>query len=100
MSVLRDRNMFPPGGWQFYQPQTGWKIPTPTGQSFVKSVDLIIQHRLNNPALGLSTDVIAVSDELDRFTCLRLENDPIFVISSEPVTPKQYVEPRRCRTCG
>lgn len=70
------------------------------GQSFAKTVELIIAHRSNNQALKLQTDFNSVADELDKFTCLRLENDPDFVISSNPPPKKTYVEPRRCGTCG
>lgn len=70
------RTQFPPGGWEFYQPSTGWHAPTPISSTFDQTVQLIIKHRLQNPALTaqhkLSTDPAAVGMELEQFTAVRL----------------------------
>lgn len=71
-----NRHAFPPGGWVFVQPQTGWRAPTPTSSTFDQTVQLIRQHRLGNPAAvtkhRLATDVTAIEAELENFTRARL----------------------------
>lgn len=75
MSEL-SRSQFPPGGWQFYQPQTGWNAPSPKSSTFDQTVVLIIKHRLANPALLVkhkwSTDPASVANELETYTRMRL----------------------------
>lgn len=71
-----DRHTFPPSGWIFRQPQTGWTNPTPLGSTFDQTVQLIIKHRKANGAItakfSLATNPQAVATELERFTCKRL----------------------------
>lgn len=66
----------PPGGWQFRQSATGWSAPTPIGSTHAQTVELIIRHRLKNPAIvakhKLSTDPAVVGEELLDFNRLRL----------------------------
>lgn len=75
-STELNRHTFPSGGWQFLQPQTGWRAPTPTSSTFDQTVQLIRQHRLGNPAAvtkhRLATDVTAIEAELENFTRARL----------------------------
>lgn len=73
MSLLQ-RRVFPPGGFQYTQAQTGWTAPP--GATFDEVVVAIIRHRQANPRFGLPTDPEMVANELDMFTCLRLNNDP------------------------
>jgi hypothetical protein len=81
-----DRHTFPPGGWQFRQPQSGWSAPTPTSNTFDQQVVAIIKHRTKNPAMvaknKLSTDFNEVANELEMFNRLRLgiplESPPSF----------------------
>lgn len=67
----------PPGGWIFYQPQSNWWVPSPVSQTFGQAVQLIIKHRISNPAMvmkhGLNTDVASVEQELDTYTRIRLK---------------------------
>lgn len=72
--ALKSRNNHPPGGFQWYQPETKWSLKG--GLPFSMSVDAIVRHRRANPAIGLSTDPSTVSEELDAYTCARLHNDP------------------------
>lgn len=71
-----DRHSFPPGGWQFRQPQTGWSAPNPISNTFDQQKINIIKHRSANPAIcvrhKLSTDPATVGDELENFNRLRL----------------------------
>ncbi len=66
----------PPGGWQWYSPQTRWSAPTPVASTFDQTVVLIIKHRLANPATTvqykLATDFNSVAAELDSYTRTRL----------------------------
>lgn len=84
------RHRFPPGGWQFVQSQTGWRLPTPTSSTFDQSVILIIKHRLANPAVmlkhHLSADPTEVGNELEAFTRTRLRIPA--VLPPEPMLPK------------
>lgn len=76
MSPSFSRTQFPPGGWQYHQPQTGWSPTTPLSSTFDQTVLKIIEHRLKNPALcikhRLSTDINVVGNELEKFTKMRL----------------------------
>ena len=71
-----NRHEIPPGGWQFYQAQTGWKAPTPISSTFDQTVMLIIKHRKANPAVvkkhNLSLDVYEVGVELETYNRKRL----------------------------
>jgi hypothetical protein len=71
---LKTRSEFPPGGWVFTQPQTGWQLPF--GRTFTQAVDAIIIHRRSNPRFGLTTDYNAVAGELEAFTIARLRSMP------------------------
>lgn len=70
------RDTFPPGGWIFFQPQTGFSPPTPKASTFSQTVQLIIKNRQQNPAIcvrhKLSTDPAVVGNELEMFTRLRI----------------------------
>jgi hypothetical protein len=61
----------PPGGWNFHEPSTGWWMPNPIAQTHDQAVNLIIKHRLANPAIiaknKLATDLPSVSRELIKY---------------------------------
>ena len=88
-----NRHAFPPGGWVFVQPQTGWRAPTPTSSTFEQTVQLILKHRLGNPAAvqkhKLSTDKTAVEAELENFTRARLH------MQAAPPPPPKTQPPSR-----
>lgn len=75
MTQTLNRNTFPNQGWMFRQAQTGWLNPMAM-VGFSASVDAIIQHRRQNPAItakhNLSTDKTVVEAELEKYTRLRL----------------------------
>lgn len=89
---------FPPGGWQFRQPQTNWTAPAPIANTFDQQVTNIIKHRLANPAITakhkLATDFGSVSLELDRFTRTRLG------IPMTPTGPKLMPPPHAPQAAG
>jgi hypothetical protein len=67
--MLANRNQFPPGGFQFLQPETGWQAPA--WMSFDVLVTAVIQHRKANPALvakhNWPMDYTSVANEVDAF---------------------------------
>jgi hypothetical protein len=72
--MLKSRSNFPPGGFEFYQPETGWSPTKYLG--FDATVDEIIKHRAANPRFNLPTDRRTVEQQLDDFTTLRLQRMP------------------------
>jgi hypothetical protein len=68
--ALKNRQLFVPNGFQFYQPHTGWS--TPPHLSFTDTVNQIIAHRQANPRFNLPTDRASVETDLDNYTCTRL----------------------------
>lgn len=79
--MLISRRTFPPDGFWYFESKTNWpKNPKSvfSGKTFDEAVAMIVQHRLANPRFAhqWSTDPSIVADELDRFTCLRLANNP------------------------
>lgn len=64
-------NETPPGGWQWYQSQTGWHMPTPVGLTHDQAVNILIKHRKANLAIvqkhKLPLDFASVSRELVQF---------------------------------
>lgn len=91
------RSQIPPGGWQFYQPQTKWSAPTPIASTFDQTVVLIIKHRLANPAITikhkLATDVVTVGNELESYQRARLGMGPA-------ISPKLSPPPSRPQMSG
>lgn len=70
------KNAFPPGGWVYLQPQTGWRPPTPFNSTFAQTVELIMKHRLANPAITakhqLALGAEAIEQELMAYNMKRL----------------------------
>src|SRR5512139_2803045 len=81
LPMLKSRRKHPPGGWKFTQPQTGW-MSTP-GLDFETVVESIIKHRLANPRFDLATDFQVVANELDAYTCARLNNNPSYCVAGD-----------------
>lgn len=72
---LISRRSFPPNGWKFFEPRTGWNAQG--GMDFSQVVDAIIKHRKANPRFtDWALDMEDVANELDAYTCQRLNNDP------------------------
>lgn len=91
---MLDTHTIPPGGWQFTQPQTGYRLPTPISSTFDQSCSLILKHRLANPAItrqhNLSTDLDVIGHELMTFTKRRLKiTDDA---SPKPVAPASIAQ--------
>jgi predicted GH43/DUF377 family glycosyl hydrolase len=61
------RTRFPPGGWQFHQPETNWQNPRPLSSTFDQTVQAIAKMRADNPAAKLSRDVTQIGNELELY---------------------------------
>lgn len=95
--MLKSRRLWPPGGFSYFQPQTGWSAPP--GLTFEQVVTEIIKHRKANPRFPLPTDFDTVAEELDEYTCLRIGGDPNYVASMGTI-PKGASLPPRPRAAG
>lgn len=73
---LKSRDSFPPGGFTFTEPATGWEAPA--WRSFDTVVRDLIAHRLGNPHLVAkhhwSTDYDTVANEVDEYNAIRCLN--------------------------
>lgn len=78
MAKLKDRQIFPPGGFQFLQPETGWNAPE--NSSFDVVVTKLIEHRNANRFItqqhNLSTDYETVANEVDAYNAQRMLANP------------------------
>lgn len=91
---LKSKSKFPPGGWQFFDPTLKWSAPTPLASTFDQTVDQIVSVRQNNKARHphLETNRGTVSDQLEKFTCTRLGNDPAWCTGVQKKTFTSKVE--------
>lgn len=71
---MKSRHNHPPGGWMFYQPETGWTAPA--WQSFDSLVALVVQHRKANAGRfpQLSQDRGTVETEVDAYNAERMKS--------------------------
>jgi len=71
-----NEHKIPPGGWQFYQPETKWRAPTPISSTLNQTGMLIIKMRKANAAttakFKLATNPEAVKAEILKFNRKRL----------------------------
>jgi hypothetical protein len=89
-----NRDTFPSGGWQFYEPKTKWSPKDPLNYGFYDMVNLIVQHRMAN---GLPASPDKAAADLEAYTRARLPE-----LRNTPTTTTTNVSPRvsGCRTCG
>ena len=66
----------------------------PTGYTFQDAVSAIIKHRNDNPRFNLTTDPVAVAEELDNYNCAVLKNNPAWC---EGVSPMSFRRPSPVR---
>lgn len=92
---LKSRDQFPPGSFQFCQPETGWCAPT--WRSFDTVVRELIAHRNGNPHLiakhGWATDYDTVANEVDEYNAVRCRNAGYFdfILQDSPPSPKLFL---------
>jgi len=104
---LRSRTTLPPNGILYTQKETGWvsHVANPNSQwDFKLCAREIQRHRLSNPGLfarlGISTDLGAIEDELDRTNALRVSaipNADIYLMQGGAPPPKQLAPPSQKR---
>ena len=63
---------WPPGGWQYYQPETGWPAPSPMVFTFDQQVSNIMAMRKQNPRFKLATDYLSAARDLENYTGARI----------------------------
>lgn len=79
---LKSRRSFPPRGYVFFEPRTNWSVAG--GLTFEQVVEAIIKHRKANPRFtDWALSVEDVSNELDSYTCARINNDPNYCDGGE-----------------
>lgn len=86
--MLRNRNNFPPGGFPYFQAETGWSATLYIG--FDAVVSEIISHRRANPRFKLPTDRATVEHTLEQYTVARLQSIPggqAYLIEGSPAPP-------------
>lgn len=90
---LKSLTKMPPKGWSYFQPETGWRMPAPLTQSYATAVQMIIKHRMANPAKMLSTDPTAVGAQLQNFIAHQIAFDPNWVELADPEAKKKLQHP-------
>lgn len=73
MVRLKSRTVVPPGGYHFFQPQTGRHF---IGWEFWTVAREIQAHRAGNPRFSLAADLETIGDELDEANARRVLNIP------------------------
>ena len=89
-------NDFPPGGWQFYEPDTGWRVQNPLQHDFFHTAKMIAGHRKANRALAHKASLAQAEADLIAYTRSRLRLD-------QPAPDPGHVAPQKksgCGTCG
>src|SRR5579872_2029322 len=85
MIRLKSRISCPPGGFQFTE-RDGWesrRVAPDTLWSFKSLCAQIRRHRLDHPALNLTTDISAIETEVDYDNAVRVSSLPsghVFVV--------------------
>jgi hypothetical protein len=88
-------NKTPNGGWKYYQPETGWSLPSPLNHSFASAVGIISKHRLANPVLAAKSSPDTVAEDLAAFTSARLGLNV-----QKPAKTQVAAAVKRCGFCG
>lgn len=89
---LKDRYHSPPGGFQFFQPETGWKQTTWDFEQLVRELQ---SHRKANPRFNLNTDTEVIRSEIDTANALRCQSiaGAEHFILNEGVAPPKSLAP-------
>lgn len=90
--LIRRDGEFPPAGFAFTDPKTGFKFNGLEAGGFNDQVRRIIQHRAVNPvkyppANSQAFDFDAVAMELEAYQCLRLGNNPRYCFDTDNKSP-------------
>lgn len=105
MTTLIELNVFPPGGYPYFEPSINWRNPDPY-QDIKTAARLLQRVRAQNPAAGLDPSYEACLDAVRVFTCARLHGNPKFCMevdgSGNYVLPPGSIpiKAKRCAGCG
>lgn len=98
--MLKSRQQQIPGGFSYFQPETGWNAPA--WLTWEKLVDAVIKHRTANPRFNLPIDRPTVDFHVELFNVEKLRSMPgtghflLAVAESPPgAAPVFSVPPRR-----
>lgn len=86
MRLIRRDGEFPPAGYVFQDPRTGFNFDGLEAGGFNDQVRRILAHRQANAKLytnGAAFDFEAVAMELEAYQCLRLGNNPKYCRDTE-----------------
>lgn len=78
---LISKSVFPPGGWWYYEAKTSWPKDAKSyfaGNTYYEVRDKMAVHRTSNPLRFTPEQCTpeACDADLEKFTCLRLANNP------------------------
>jgi hypothetical protein len=94
MLRLKSRQICPPGGFLFQQPQTGWenwKVNPASQWDFRLLCQLLQRHRQANPQFRLTTDIGQIEAEVDTSNAMRiakLPNTETYIMNDQAPVPK------------
>lgn len=91
-----DPNKYPPGGWEFYEPETDWSLPKPMEHTFELAAKAIAAHRASNPTTKHRSSLAEAKNDLESFTRARLNDMQTETTQAEV----NHVYQKSCRTCG
>lgn len=99
---LKHPGQFPPGGFQFRQPEIGWTAPNPLSENMEVLAARIRQLRLNNDVLkraNLPTETWLIKQEIVDYLCA--QNPKLCVVVSDgAVSSASTQEPQPASCCG
>lgn len=98
---LIDRNKMPAGGFFYREESLKWETPN-AFLPFTMIARQIQTVRVANPTSGLNPEFNACCNDLDAFTCARLENNPRWcaVPIKSPSVKVGVKQSGRCAACG
>lgn len=96
---LLNRNNWPPGGFQYFEPKLNWWAPK-DGLSFALKVAQIQKARIANPSSGLDPSLEACEQALDDYTCARLHSDPAWCVGAANPVMVAAIKSRKVGGCG
>lgn len=96
--MLKRTDKFPPGGFPFFQPETGVHFKNMT--DFETQARQIAVHRRGNNLPRATLEECMV--DLDAYTCARIGGDPKYCCSDNSKVTEQAVTRivRKCGGCG
>lgn len=102
--TLTETSIFPPGGFQYFEPEINWRCPRDTALIGLSNVARALQiARANNPWSGLNPSFESCLQAVKDYTCKRLNYDPRFC-GPQPASQQRIDHSRptngRCAGCS